>query len=116
MKKLIPYVNVATVKKGTSEIENIEIRVTAKLPADSEPVLTGGGIIKNQSQLYRAVTFSYAGTSEKYKIFAKKIVVTPNEIGLMERGVRVSLESSDAAILKAPQADSLSIDYGYNEI
>ncbi len=116
MKKLIPYVNVATVKKGASEIENIEIRVAAKLPADSKPELTGGGIIKNQSQLYRVVAFSYAGTSEKYKIFADKIVVTPNEIGLMERGVKVLLESTSTTILRGPKSEIIAVDYGDNEI
>lgn len=116
MKKLIPYVNVATVKKGKSEIENIEIRVSAKLPADSEPVLTGGGIIENQSQLYRVVTFSYAGNSEEYKVFAKKIVVTPKEIGLMERGVKVLLESTSTAKLGGPKSEIIAVEYGDNEV
>ncbi len=89
MKKLVPYVNLETVKDKEGKIEQFIVRTVSYLPADSNPPkeVIEGPIADNV--LYRPLTIPYDGTSDKFNYFGVDFIINRADVGLLERGVKV---------------------------
>ena len=99
MKKFVPYVNLETVKDSDGKIERFIVRTVSYLPADSKIATSGEGKIAD-SVLYRPLTITYSGTSDKFDYFGADFTIERKDVGLLERGVNVKINSSSSDMLK----------------
>lgn len=119
MKELTPYVNVSVDKKDTTEVNDFVVRVAVMLPKGCRTTVTGDEEITDQTKAYRPITISYEGGSDEYELFSTEIKITPQKVGLMERGVNVKVVASSTCedlALREPSTEGAISDYFDNEI
>nr|WP_319399726.1 hypothetical protein [uncultured Carboxylicivirga sp.] len=106
MKKLVPYVNLETVKDSNGKITQFVLRTVSYLPKDSKVTTSGEGPIAD-NVLYRPLTISYDGTSTDFDYFGADFTIKREDVGLLERGVnvKVKLISTEMPIAKNSLGD-----------
>lgn len=111
MKKFTPFVNVETIKNEDGNVKEFNVRTISFLPKDSEISLSGEGK-SSDKVIYRKLEMKYSGTSEEYDYFKVNFTIGRDEIGLLERGVKVNVKPSEnIAIATARGNDGNPIDY-----
>ncbi|MBK3518957.1 hypothetical protein [Carboxylicivirga marina] len=95
MKKLVPYVNMETVKDKNGKIEKFVVRTVSYLPADSTVTKSGEGEVAD-NVYYRPLTITYNGTSEEFEYFDVDFTIERKDVGLLERGVNVKVKIAGA--------------------
>lgn len=123
MKKFVPYVNMETVKDKNGKIEKFVIRTVCYLPKGSNITTSGEGPV-DDNVYYRPLTITYDGTSTDFEYFDSDFTVERKDVGLLERGVNVKVESalrvsatasSDDESMRDPQGDKGSITVEYED-
>lgn len=109
MKKLVPYVNLETVKNKDGQIESFIIHTVSYLPADSNVTLSGLGKV-GDNVLYRPLSINYDGTSGKFDYFDEDFVIERNDVGLLERGAKVTVKAASAVMTKSSGSESTDDD------
>lgn len=108
MEKLVPYVNLETVKGNSGKIEKFIVRTVSYLPKDSTVTKSGEGEVAD-NVYYRPLSIIYDGTSEEFDYFGVDFTIERKDVGLLERGVTVKVKSSVVAS-RAMSADSTAAE------
>ncbi len=112
MKKHAAYVNMETVKNKDGRIEEFKIRTVSYLPSDSAPTISGEGQVSDRI-LYRPLTINYGGTSTNFAYFPLEFTVKRDDVGLLERGVKVKVKPNGVPETRATMAmteETLSVN------
>ncbi len=110
MEKLIPYVNVETVAED-GVVSQFVVRVAAMVPDDS--TVTQSPIVDLADNVqYRPLSMYYDGTSTTYTCMDVEFTIEKDNVGLLERGVCVSLEKVEASeSLRDVEKKGQNVDY-----
>lgn len=111
----IPYVQMELSRVATGDVYEYVVEVNANLPTDSNPTLMGDGEIDDDVE-YRAVTYSYEGTSTEYQEFSIQFTISPDELGLVEKGIYITVEPNESNTLKGLGNPGSVSEYLDNEI
>ncbi len=110
MEKLIPYVNVQTIADDDGNVVSFQVCIAAYVPGSVTHTEVGpvGDDVK-----YRPLTMYYTGeTTDDFAVKDVKIEVERKYVGILERGVYVSVaKESDGSGLKNPEDEGVTIDY-----
>ncbi|MCG8579042.1 MAG: hypothetical protein MI866_03960 [Bacteroidales bacterium] len=108
MEKLVPYVNLETVKDKNGKIEKFVVRTVSYLPKDSTITKSGEGEVAD-NVYYRPLHIIYNGTSEEFDYFGVDFTIERKDVGLLERGVNVKVKNANV-MTRSTEGDTSNDD------